>query len=101
MPLASPALAVALTIVVVSTMPASARRSAAAAQANASARTTAQPDARNVHGRPKLAVLIVVDQMRADYVDRFKDQWNYGLKRLITQGAWFSNAAYPYLATLT
>ena len=50
---------------------------------------------------PRLAVLIVVDQMRADYVDRFRDQWTSGLKRLVTGGAWFSNAAYPYLSTLT
>jgi predicted AlkP superfamily pyrophosphatase or phosphodiesterase len=50
---------------------------------------------------PKLAVLIVVDQMRADYVDRFKDEWTGGLKRLITHGAWFTHAAYPYLTTVT
>jgi predicted AlkP superfamily pyrophosphatase or phosphodiesterase len=51
--------------------------------------------------RPKLAVILVVDQMRADYVDRFKDDWTGGLKRLLTQGAWFSRAAYPYLTTVT
>lgn len=50
---------------------------------------------------PKLVVIIVVDQMRADYVDRFKDDWTSGLKRLITRGAWFTNAAYPYLSTVT
>jgi len=51
--------------------------------------------------RPKLAVIIVVDQMRADYVDRFNGQWTRGLKRMVTQGAWFEHAAYPYLSTLT
>lgn len=50
---------------------------------------------------PKLAVLIVVDQMRADYVDRFRRDWRAGLHRLLTEGAWFSNAAYPYLTTVT
>ena len=50
---------------------------------------------------PKLAVLIVVDQMRADYVDRFQTDWSAGLKRLVTKGAWFSRAAYPYLNTVT
>jgi predicted AlkP superfamily pyrophosphatase or phosphodiesterase len=50
---------------------------------------------------PRLAVLIMVDQMRADYVDRFKDDWSAGLKRLVTNGAWFTNAAYPYLTTVT
>lgn len=50
---------------------------------------------------PRLVVLVVVDQMRADFVDRFKDEWTAGLKRLLTRGAWFSNAAYPYLQTST
>jgi hypothetical protein len=50
---------------------------------------------------PKLVVLIVVDQMRADYVDRFAKDWTAGLKRLVTEGALFENAAYPYLATVT
>jgi predicted AlkP superfamily pyrophosphatase or phosphodiesterase len=50
---------------------------------------------------PKLAVLIVVDQMRADYVDRFRRDWTGGLKRLVTDGAWFRRAAYPYLNTVT
>jgi predicted AlkP superfamily pyrophosphatase or phosphodiesterase len=51
--------------------------------------------------RPKLVVLLVVDQMRADYVDKFRDHWTGGLKRLIVEGAWFRDAAYPYAATET
>jgi predicted AlkP superfamily pyrophosphatase or phosphodiesterase len=51
--------------------------------------------------RPKLVVLIVVDQMRADYVDKFRVQWSGGLKRLVEEGAWFRAAAYPYAATET
>jgi predicted AlkP superfamily pyrophosphatase or phosphodiesterase len=50
---------------------------------------------------PKLAVIIVVDQMRADYVDRFSPNWKHGLKRMVTAGAWFQRAAYPYLTTVT
>src|SRR5438105_697111 len=50
---------------------------------------------------PKLAVIIVVDQMRADYVDRFSGEWTGGLHRMVTQGAWFQRAAYPYLTTVT
>ena len=50
---------------------------------------------------PKLAVVIVVDQMRADYVDRFIGEWTAGLKRMVTAGAWFQQAAYPYLTTVT
>ena len=39
--------------------------------------------------------------MRADYVERFRGDWTAGLKRLVAEGAWFSNAAYPYLGTYT
>ena len=49
----------------------------------------------------KLVVVLIVDQMRADYVDRFRGDWTRGLKRLLDQGAWFSRAAYPYLNTVT
>jgi predicted AlkP superfamily pyrophosphatase or phosphodiesterase len=51
--------------------------------------------------RPKLVVMLVVDQMRGDYVDKFRGQWTGGLKRLIEEGAWFREAAYPYAATET
>ena len=51
--------------------------------------------------RPKLVVLLVVDQMRGDYVDKFLGQWNGGLRRLVQEGAWFRDAAYPYAATET
>jgi predicted AlkP superfamily pyrophosphatase or phosphodiesterase len=52
-------------------------------------------------GSPKLAVLIVVDQMRADYISRFERDWSGGLERLVKEGAWFRRAAYPYLQTVT
>jgi len=51
--------------------------------------------------RPKLVVLLVVDQMRGDYVDKFLGQWSGGLRRLVEEGAWFRDAAYPYAATET
>ena len=51
--------------------------------------------------RPKLVVVLVVDQMRADYVDKFRQQWTRGLRRLVDRGAWFRQAAYPYLNTHT
>jgi predicted AlkP superfamily pyrophosphatase or phosphodiesterase len=50
---------------------------------------------------PKLIVLLVVDQMRADYVDKFQHQWTGGLHRLVTAGAWFRQAEYPYFGTVT
>src|SRR5580704_12058736 len=51
--------------------------------------------------RLKLVVMIVVDQMRGDYVAKFRGQWTGGLKRLVEEGAWFRDAAYPYAATET
>src|SRR6266403_4440672 len=54
-----------------------------------------------VPAKPKLVVLLVVDQMRGDYVDKFLGQWTGGLRRLVEEGAWFRDAAYPYAATET
>jgi predicted AlkP superfamily pyrophosphatase or phosphodiesterase len=59
----------------------------------------AAPDAAT--GPPKLAVILVIDQMRADYVDRFRGDWTAGFQRLLAEGAWFRRAAYPYLTTVT
>ena len=50
---------------------------------------------------PRLVVILVVDQMRGDYLDRYAFQWTGGLHRLITEGAWFRRAAYPYVTTVT
>jgi predicted AlkP superfamily pyrophosphatase or phosphodiesterase len=65
-----------------------------------SARLTAQAPADQA-GRPALVVLLVVDQMRADYLTRYSAHWSGGLKRLMAEGAWYQNAAYPYLSTVT
>src|SRR6185503_9960755 len=50
---------------------------------------------------PRLIVLVAVDQMRGDYIERFQQQWTQGLRRLIAQGAWFRQANYPYASTVT
>jgi predicted AlkP superfamily pyrophosphatase or phosphodiesterase len=63
------------------------------------ARSTAKVT--NANNKPKLVVLLIVDQMRGDYVDKFQAQWTGGLKRLVHEGAWFRDAAYPYAATET
>ncbi len=57
--------------------------------------------AATVPARPKLVVLISVDQMRGDYVDRFRHQWTKGFHRLVNEGAWFRQADYPYYNTVT
>ena len=51
--------------------------------------------------RPKLVVLIVVDQMRADYLEKYASKFSYGFVRLMKHGAWFTHAAYPYAKTVT
>jgi len=61
----------------------------------------ATPKPTQAPARPKLVVLLVVDQMRGDYVDKFLPQWSGGLKRLVEEGAWFRDAAYPYAVTET
>src|SRR5258706_9875996 len=54
-----------------------------------------------VPAKPKLVVLLVVDQMRGDYLDKFLGQWTGGLRRLVEEGAWFRDAAFPYPARET
>jgi predicted AlkP superfamily pyrophosphatase or phosphodiesterase len=50
---------------------------------------------------PKLVVLLVADQMRTDYLDRHGPEFTGGFRRLMTEGAWFRESAYPYLGTVT
>jgi predicted AlkP superfamily pyrophosphatase or phosphodiesterase len=45
--------------------------------------------------------VLVVDQMRNDYIDDYGGPWTNGLRRLLREGARFRNAAYPYLNTVT
>jgi len=63
--------------------------------------TPALAQMREAPPRPRLVVVLVVDQMRADYVTKFRPQWKAGLRRLVEQGAWFREAAYPYANTQT
>ena len=51
--------------------------------------------------RPDLVVFIAVDQLRADYLERFKPQLTGGFKRLTEQGAWFTNAFQDHAVTET
>lgn len=52
-------------------------------------------------GTPRLVLLIVVDQMRADYLIRFGDLFEGGLARLIENGVAFTEAHHDHSATLT
>ena len=69
---------------------------ACAAPQRQPARTAAAP-AR----RAPLVVVLVVDQMRAQYLETYGRGFTAGLARLARDGAWFRRAAYPYLNTIT
>ena len=50
---------------------------------------------------PSLVVLVTVDQLRADYLDRFAGQLGGGLARLLRGGARFTNAHHDHAITET
>lgn len=50
----------------------------------------------------KLAVLMVFDQFRGDYLTRWKEHSNAGgFKKLLEEGVVFENCHYPYAGTIT
>ena len=51
--------------------------------------------------RPRLAVVLVVDQMRADYLTRYADLYTGGLARLRRHGAWFTDGHVRHALTYT
>ena len=51
--------------------------------------------------RPTLLVLITIDQMRGDYLERFAPQLTGGLGRLMRGGAWYTNAHHDHAITET
>ena len=51
--------------------------------------------------RPRLLVIIVVDQLRADYLNTFATHWRGGFRTVLADGAVFRRAAYPFLHTDT
>src|SRR6266704_1884982 len=52
-------------------------------------------------GTPKLVVAIVIDQFRYDYLTRFRSEYTGGLKRMLDDGANFTNARYRHYQTVT
>ncbi|HEY0385934.1 MAG TPA: alkaline phosphatase family protein, partial [Pyrinomonadaceae bacterium] len=52
--------------------------------------------------RPRLVLLIVVDQFRYDYLERFGDLFTEnGLKRLMSKGALWTDANFDHMPTYT
>ncbi len=54
------------------------------------------------NGRPKLIVIVVIDQFRGDYLERYRDQFGEGGFRLfLDRGAYFTDCYYDYANTRT
>ena len=54
------------------------------------------------NGHPKLVVVVVIDQFRGDYLERYRDQFGEGGFRLfLDRGAYFSDCNYNYANTRT
>ncbi|MBZ5649330.1 MAG: alkaline phosphatase family protein [Acidobacteriia bacterium] len=54
------------------------------------------------NARPKLVVIIVIDQFRGDYLERYRDQWGEGgFRLLLDHGANFTDCNYNYANTRT
>jgi hypothetical protein len=54
------------------------------------------------NGKPKLIVLVVFDQFRGDYIERWNQLYtDDGFRRLQREGTWFANCYYPYATTMT
>src|SRR2546430_8737881 len=52
--------------------------------------------------RPKLIVIMVIDQFRADYLERYRDQFGEGgFRLLLDHGAYFTDCNYDYANTHT
>ena len=53
-------------------------------------------------GRPKLIVIVVIDQFRGDYLNRDRAQFKgRGFNLFMKEGAWFTDCYYDYANTKT
>ena len=53
-------------------------------------------------GRPKLIVIVVIDQFRGDYLNRYRSQFKgRGFRLFMDEGAWFTDCYYDYANTKT
>ncbi len=67
----------------------------------ASTQNASAPKAVAKSRRPKLVLVIVVDQFRYDYLLRFRDDYTGGIARLLSGGAVFHDAHYLQYPTVT
>ena len=48
--------------------------------------------------KPKIVIGIVIEQMRYDLLERFRDRFcENGIKRLLNEGTYYRNASYQYM----
>lgn len=70
------------------------------AVAAVSCRPTPEPEP-PPEGTPKLVVFLVMDQFRYDYLERGRELYTGGLKRLLDRGVSFTDAHHGHAVTLT
>src|SRR4051812_1934462 len=51
--------------------------------------------------KPRLVVLIAVDQLRPDYLERYRAQWTGGFARLLRDGSVFEHGMQDHAITET
>jgi len=63
--------------------------------------TPARADA--YHAKPKLVVVLVLDQFRGDYLERYRDDFKTanGFNLFLKRGAYFTDCYYDYANTMT
>lgn len=70
--------------------------------ASSSLSIAATPASKSVPSKPRLVVLVVIDQFRHDYLTKFGDLFpDGGFKRLMNGGAWLTDATYSHLHMTT
>ena len=76
------------------------REAERAREADRAHEITVPPSAYNDH--PKLAIILVIDQFRGDYLDRWRSDFKgRGFDLFLDHGAYFSNCYYDYANTKT
>jgi predicted AlkP superfamily pyrophosphatase or phosphodiesterase len=76
--------------------------SAAARRAAARAAKEVPPPPSAYNDHPKLAIILVIDQFRGDYLDRWRaDFKNHGFNLFLQKGAYFPDCYYDYANTKT
>src|SRR6476620_10497104 len=67
----------------------------------ASAASQASPSTARTADRPRLVVLLVIDQFREPYLEQYGDLFRGGLRRLLDQGRLYTNASHDHALTET